>query len=69
MDALSAGFFDGTEYSGAQLGAVHLLAACACAFGHCDVECGGAELGGAVLTAMIGCAVGAELGGNTGVAG
>ena len=37
VQALSAGFLDGSEDSGAQLGAVRFLAACSCAFGHCDV--------------------------------
>jgi hypothetical protein len=39
VDALSAGLLDGAEYSSAQLCVVRLLAACACAFRHCDVMC------------------------------
>jgi hypothetical protein len=39
VDALGAGLVRGTEYAGAQLGAVRLLAACTCAFGHCVSRC------------------------------
>ena len=44
VQALGACLLDGAENSGAQLGAVRLFAACACAFGHCaesDGECVG----------------------------
>lgn len=46
VQALGAGLFDRAEYSSAELGVVHLFAACSCAFCHvrvCGVEAGKGE--------------------------